>query len=79
MHLSETEKAKLLELCNICPKLQISDDLLFGKSTVEEYKNAESWIQDVVQQINPKWNMLQKIAFIDNSIGKRTRSSFHHI
>lgn len=71
MHLSETEKAKLLELCNICPKLQISDDLLFGKSTVEEYKNAESWIQDVVQQINPKWNMLQKIAFIDNSIGKR--------
>lgn len=71
MHLSETEKTKLLELCNICPKLQMSDDLLFGKSTVEEYKNAENWIQNVVQQINPKWNMLQKIAFIDNSIGKR--------
>ena len=69
--IKEDDKEKFLKLCEICPKLKIIDDLGMGISTIEEYKNSEKWIETILQEVNPKWNDIEKIAFIDNAIGKK--------
>ncbi len=63
-------KEKLLELGEICPSMNISDYM--GKiSTIEDYKEAEVWVESLLQNINPEWTDIQKVAFIDNAIGKK--------
>lgn len=69
--LSEEEKERFLQICEICPEINVSDDIGLSYSTAEEYKNAEEWIATVLQGVNPEWSNIQKIAFVDNEIGKK--------
>ena len=71
MDLSKENKSKFLDLCEICPKIIIYDDMEYGTSTVEEYKYAEIWIESIIQKIDENWSDIQKLAFIDNAIGKK--------
>lgn len=66
-----TDRSKINELCEICPRMIICDDLDLKPSTVEEYKSGEKWIEKVLQGIDEKWNDIQKVAYIDNAIGKK--------
>ena len=68
---SNEDREKLLKLCKICPQLKIKDDLNMGSSTTEEYINAETWIESVLQEMDENWTDIQKVAFIDNAIGKK--------
>ena len=67
----EEDKEKLLQLCEICPDMLIKDNLTIGQSTAKEYKNAEKWIDSVIQGINPNWSDVEKVAYIDSVIGKK--------
>lgn len=70
--LTEEEKDRFIKLCNICPNLNIYSS--FGidfQSTVAEYKEAEAWIEIVIGKLKPEYTDLQKLAIIDNEIGKR--------
>lgn len=69
--LSEEERQKLFELCEICPKMAITDDLGLTPSTAEEYINGEAWITQVLEGIDPNWSDIQKVAYVDNQIGRR--------
>lgn len=69
--ISDEEKVKLLHLCEICPGINISDNLVCSNSTVEEYKNGELWIESILKELKPEWSDIQKVAFIDNAIGKK--------
>lgn len=69
--LSDDEREKFKDLCEICPKIRISDELGLGKCTVQEYKNGEKWISTVLEGIESNWSDIQKIAYVDNQIGKK--------
>lgn len=71
MELQNVDKSKIIELCDICPEIKILDDIGLCPSTTEEYKNGELWVESVLQGIDSKWSDLQKVAFIDNAIGKK--------
>lgn len=61
---------KLLELGDICPDMNIRDSsgMIYSMT---EYKSAETWIESVLQEVDPDWTDIQKVAFIDNAIGKK--------
>ena len=40
-------------------------------STASEYKDAEEWINSIIDTINPEYSKAQKLAIIDNAIGKK--------
>lgn len=61
----------IIKLSQICPNIKIHDMIDLEQSTVEEYIEGESWINNVLSQINPKWTDIQKLAYIDNQIGKK--------
>lgn len=71
MKITQENKDKLLKLCEICPEIRITDNLNLSASKVEEYVSAEAWIDSVVQDMDPEWSTIQKVAFIDNAIGKK--------
>ena len=71
MQVSNENRAKILQLCEICPTMDIENNLNSGQSTVEEYRDAEGWINSVLEGIKPEWTDIQKVAFIDNAIGKK--------
>lgn len=71
MELPIEHKDKILELCRICPEIKIGDDLGLGYSTSQEYINAEMWIASVFKEMDENWSSIQKIAYIDNAIGKK--------
>lgn len=71
LELSEEDRRKLLKLCEICPEISILDDLQIGASTSREYIESEIWIESVLQKLDPEWTNIQKVAFIDNVIGKK--------
>lgn len=75
MALSALEQQNLDKLCKICPQMNISDDLGISESSVEEYLNGEKWINQVIQTLNPEWSNIEKVAFIDNAIGKKVSYS----
>ena len=75
---SEEKIKKLMKLCEICPNLQVCNRLgnesksgasLY--SSGEEYKEAEEWISYVISKLKPEYTTAQKIAIIDNEIGKK--------
>ncbi len=70
LELTEYEKEKLKKLIEICPNIQISDNLRYY-STAQEYINGEKWIDEILSKIDSKWDDLEKIAYIDNKIGKK--------
>ena len=73
---TEEQKAKFIQLCNICPNLEIISTLnetnnigFISNST--EYKEAEEWIDSIINNLNPEYSKAQKLAVIDNAIGKK--------
>lgn len=71
MEVTPKNKVKLIELLKICPNVKLSDYIVNALSTVEEYITAEEWIESILQQIDESWTDIQKVAFIDNAIGKK--------
>lgn len=71
MDISSQDKPKLLKLCEICPEIRMQDSIGLSSSTAEEYRNAEIWIENVLSGIDNQWSDIQKVAFIDNAIGKK--------
>lgn len=69
--MSGETRQQFLQLCEICPEIKISDAIGLAPCTAAEYKKAEAWIDSVLQGLNPEWTEIQKIAFIDNAIGKK--------
>ncbi len=72
---SEEKIKKLMKLCEICPNLKVSNpiDNTDGCyiSSGKEYKEAEEWISSVISKLKPEYSKAQKIAIIDNEIGKK--------
>lgn len=71
MSVSSEYKQKLLSLCKICPKINMSDNIGLSPSTAQEYREAEIWIETVLQGIDENYTDIQKVAYIDNQIGKK--------
>lgn len=78
---TEKERIKFLKLCNICPNLRVmstldskdddKEDRIECSSTAIDYIRSEEWIQNVLNSLKPKYKVAQKIAKIDNAIGKK--------
>ena len=71
MNLSEEERKYLLRLCEICPEMKIWDELKMKASTPNEYIQGEKYIDELLKGIRPEWSDIQKVAYIDNCIGKK--------
>ena len=71
MKIPSENRGKVLELCKMCPNIKLNDSMEFGYSTVQEFLEAENWIASVFQKIDANWSDIQKIAYIDNAIGKK--------
>ncbi len=64
---------KFKQLCSICPNLNVIN-IIGGSmyfSTGSEYLEAEQWISSLLDNLNPEYSDAQKIAIIDNAIGKK--------
>ena len=66
---------KLKKVLELCPRVKLGDDMEIGTSTVQEYIEGEEWITSVLDKVNPEWTDLQKLAYIDNAIGKKVSYS----
>lgn len=75
---TQEQREKFLKLCDICPNLRVisllESDIGFF-STTNEYKDAEKWINSVISELKPEYSKAQKIAVIDNAIGKKVSYS----
>ncbi len=73
--LTEEEKVKLIKLCDICPNSDIINTLNNNStpchSNAKEYKEAEEWISSLLSSLNSEYSKAQKLAIIDNAIGKK--------
>ena len=73
----EFERDRFKQLCTICPELTVEsrikeeDVFPYVCSTASEYIEAEKWIEHVLDLLKPEYTTIQKIAIIDNEIGKR--------
>ncbi len=67
------QKAKLLKICEICPNLSVMNRVggFPSYSYGKEYIEGEKWIASVISSINPEYTDAQKLALIDNAIGKK--------
>ncbi|MBQ2938109.1 MAG: hypothetical protein IJE05_04455 [Clostridia bacterium] len=71
---TKEQRTKFMQLCDICPNLQvvsILNDTVEYISTAGEYKEAEEWITSIMDNLNPEYSKAQKMAIIDNAIGKK--------
>lgn len=70
---TEEQRIRFMQLCDICPNMQVVANINVTNfaSTVSEYKEAEEWIKSIINNLNPKYSKAQKIAVIDNAIGKK--------
>ena len=70
---NKEEQEKFFKLCEICPDLNVVSSLnkVNYYSKVNEYKDSLKWIESVLSKIDDKYTPLQKIAIIDNEIGKK--------
>ena len=66
---SDEQRKKFIEICKICPNLTVKNR--YTVATGKEYLEAENWITSVISKIDPQYTDLQKIAVIDNAIGKK--------
>lgn len=70
-NMNQNEKDKINDLLEICPNIKIRDKLNLTYSSKEEYINGEKWINSVLSGIDENWSDIQKVAYIDNQIGKK--------
>lgn len=80
LKISEEEIKGFIKLCDICPQMKVYDSelsLFLNKYyvSVEEYLDAERWVQGVLDELNPEWSDVQKDAYIDYKIGNRVSYS----
>ena len=73
---TDAERKKICKLAKICPGFTVENSLADNnvvtyKSTAKEFIEAEKWINDVINDINPKYSDAQKLALINNAIGKK--------
>ena len=72
---SKEDKFKFISLCDICPNMEVTNTLNNKNvkycSTAKEYKEAENWIESLINSINQEYSKAQKLAIIDNAIGKK--------
>lgn len=71
---TEEQRSTFMRLCDICPNLQVLSSVnneYAVASTGAEYKKAEEWITYVLDSLEPEYSDAQKIAVIDNAIGKK--------
>lgn len=71
LELSDEDKKALIQLGNICPNVKIVGSIISSYSTLDEYIKGEEWIDSVINGIDENWTDIQKVAYIDNRIGKR--------
>lgn len=71
LKLCNEEREKIYKLIEICPNIRISDDLNLRSVTANEYIEGEKWMNSVLEGMDKDWNTLQKVAYIDNQIGKK--------
>lgn len=71
MSFTVDEREAFKKLCKTCPKMYIGDNLKISVSSATEYLNGEEYISELLQSLNPEWSDIEKVAFIDNAIGKR--------
>ncbi len=76
--LNKEEKEKFSELYKICPDLLVQNlgDMFY--STGAEYLEGEKWIESLIQSIPPELSDIQKLAIVDNAIGKKISYSPDH-
>lgn len=71
---TEEQRTKFIKLCDICPNLTVLSNLnetVTFNSNVTEYKEAEEWITSIIDSLNLEYSKAQKMAVIDNAIGKK--------
>lgn len=72
---TQEQRNRFMQLCDICPNLQVINTLdnTFTEfvSSSNEYKEAETWISSIIDNLNPKYSKAQKLAVIDNAIGNK--------
>lgn len=71
---TEEQKTKFIKLCDICPNMTVLSTLnntVTFDSNATEYKEAEEWIKSIIDNLNPEYSKAQKMAVIDNAIGKK--------
>lgn len=68
----------IVALSKYCTNMKVSDSMDSYQSTIDEYIEGENWANSVIKQLNPEWTDIQKMAFIDNQIGKRISYSPDH-
>ncbi len=73
---TEEQRAKFIKVCEICPNLQVVNTFIQDGnyeflSTGSEYKEAEEWINSLIDGLNPEYSEAQKLAVIDNAIGNK--------
>ena len=74
---TKEQKSQLMKLCDICPNMGILSTMnstasfISFSSTAKEYKEAEEWISSVIDNLDPTYSKAQKMAVIDNAIGKK--------
>lgn len=71
MQVTDEQRKKVLELCTICPDIKILDDIGLTRSTSKEFVEAEKWISEMLDGLSPEWSDIQKVAYIDNKVGKK--------
>lgn len=71
MKITDEQRKKVLELCTICPDIKILDDIGLTRSTAQEFLESEKWISEILNGLNGEWSDIQKVAYIDNKIGKK--------
>ena len=71
MYRTQEDKEQIEELVQICPNVLIADKLGSMYLNSQEYFKAEKWIEEVLENVDRNWTNIQKIAYIDNSIGKK--------
>jgi len=75
MKFDDNQRVKFYNLCSICPDLTVVNTLketnpIEVYSTAREYQIGEDWISSIIENLNPDWTNAQKLAVIDNEIGK---------
>lgn len=71
---TQEQRAKFMQVCDICHNMQVVSTLnnvVAYTSTASEYKEAEEWITSLIDSLNPEYSKAQKLAVIDNAIGKK--------
>lgn len=75
--MEDTEnKTKFMQLCDICPNLKVQNAVSGyidpkKNSSGLEFKEAEKWIESVMNSLDPNHSKVQKMAIIDHAIGKK--------